>query len=252
MQVARSIGEAREAVARARRADDGPVGLVPTMGALHAGHRALLDAARAECSTVVMSLFVNPAQFGETADLEAYPRDEPHDLAVAEAAGVDIVFAPSAAELYPPGFATWVDPGPLAAALEGAHRPGHFRGVATIVLKLLHVVAPDVAYFGQKDAQQVAVIRSVLRDLDVAVRLRVVATVRDRDGLALSSRNATPLAGRACAGPGPAARPRHARPRRRPGHPAGGRPRARLRRGRRSRTARPGRRGPRGFDAPHR
>ena len=189
MQVARTIRGAREAVAVARRAEGGTLGLVPTMGALHAGHRALLDAARAECSTVVMSLFVNPAQFGETADLEAYPRDEPHDLAVAEAAGVDVVFAPSATELYPPGFATWVDPGPLATTMEGAHRPGHFRGVATIVLKLLHIVAPDAAYFGQKDAQQVAVIRSVLRDLDLPVLLRVVPTVRDRDGLAFSSRN---------------------------------------------------------------
>jgi pantoate--beta-alanine ligase len=153
MQVARTIRDAREAVAGARQANPGSLGLVPTMGALHAGHRALVDAARAECSTVVMSLFVNPAQFGEAADLQAYPRDEQHDLAVAEAAGVDLVFAPPAAELYPPGFATWVDPGPLATALEGAYRPGHFRGVATIVLKL-HTSPPDVAYFGQKDASR--------------------------------------------------------------------------------------------------
>ncbi|HXX60808.1 MAG TPA: pantoate--beta-alanine ligase [Candidatus Sulfotelmatobacter sp.] len=190
MQVVRTITRARAAVADLRREAGGPVGLVPTMGALHAGHRALLDAARAECSTVVMSLFVNPAQFGERADLAAYPRDEPRDLAAAQAAGVDLVFAPDADELYPPGFQTWIEAERLGSILEGAHRPGHFRGVATIVVKLLHIVAPDLAYFGQKDAQQVAVIRTVLRDLDLPVRLRVVPTVRDADGLALSSRNA--------------------------------------------------------------
>ena len=190
MQVVRTITRARAAVADLRREAGGPVGLVPTMGALHAGHRALLDAARAECSTVVMSLFVNPAQFGERADLAAYPRDEPRDLAAAQAAGVDLVFAPDADQLYPPGFQTWIEPERLGSILEGAHRPGHFRGVATIVVKLLHIVAPDLAYFGQKDAQQVAVIRTVLRDLDLPVRLRVVPTVRDADGLALSSRNA--------------------------------------------------------------
>ena len=190
MQVVRTITRARAAVADLRREAGGPVGLVPTMGALHAGHRALLDAARAECSTVVMSLFVNPAQFGERADLAAYPRDEPRDLAAAQAAGVDLVFAPDADQLYPPGFQTWIEAERLGSILEGAHRPGHFRGVATIVVKLLHIVAPDLAYFGQKDAQQVAVIRTVLRDLDLPVRLRVVPTVRDADGLALSSRNA--------------------------------------------------------------
>jgi len=190
MQVARTIPEARAAVAERRRSHAGPLGLVPTMGALHAGHRALLDAARAECATVVMTLFVNPAQFGEAADLAAYPRDEPRDLAAAQAAGVDVVFAPDAGELYPPGFQSWIEVEQLGAILEGVHRPGHFRGVATIVVKLLHIVAPDVAYFGQKDAQQVAVIRRVVRDLDLAVRLRVVPTVRDADGLALSSRNA--------------------------------------------------------------
>ena len=190
MQVVRTILEARAAVAERRRTTPGRLGLVPTMGALHAGHRALLQAARAECTTVVMSLFINPSQFGEAADLAAYPRDEPHDLAAAEAAGVDLVFAPSAAEMYPPGFETWVEVEHLGAILEGAHRPGHFRGVATIVLKLVHVVTPDAAYFGQKDAQQVAVIRAVLRDLDLPVQLHVVPTVRDPDGLALSSRNA--------------------------------------------------------------
>lgn len=189
MEVWRTIPSARAAIAERRAASGGTVGLVPTMGALHAGHRALLDAARAETATVVMSLFVNPAQFSDAADLQMYPRDESRDLAVAEAAGVDLVFAPSAGELYPPGFGTWVTVEPLGDLLEGAHRPGHFRGVATVVLKLFHVVAPDVAYFGQKDAQQVAIIKAMVRDLDLTVRVRVVPTVRDTDGLALSSRN---------------------------------------------------------------
>jgi len=160
-------------------------GLVPTMGALHDGHRALFRAARAESDRVVASLFVNPAQFDEQADLEAYPRDEARDLELAEAESVDVVFAPD--ELYPAGFATWVEPQDTGA--EGAARPGHFRGVATVCLKLFNLVRPDRAYFGQKDAQQVAVIRRVVRDLDVPVEIRVVPTVRDPDGLALSSRN---------------------------------------------------------------
>jgi pantoate--beta-alanine ligase len=160
-------------------------GLVPTMGALHDGHRALFRAARSENERVVASLFVNPAQFDEQADLEAYPREEERDLAVAEAEGVDVVFAPD--DLYPPGFATWVVPEQVGA--EGAARPGHFRGVATVCLKLFNLVRPDRAYFGQKDAQQVAVIRRLVRDLDVPVEIRVVPTVRDADGLALSSRN---------------------------------------------------------------
>jgi len=167
----------------------GEVGLVPTMGALHAGHRALLDAARRENETVVMSLFVNPAQFEDAADLAAYPRDETRDLALAEEAGVDVVFAPSADELYPPGFDTWVEPGAAARGGEGDARPGHFRGVATVCTKLFHIVRPVRAYFGQKDAQQVAVVRSVVRDLALPLEIRVVATVRDPDGLALSSRN---------------------------------------------------------------
>ncbi|HEY4237059.1 MAG TPA: pantoate--beta-alanine ligase, partial [Gaiellaceae bacterium] len=162
-------------------------GLVPTMGALHDGHVALLRAARQENRTVVMSLFVNPAQFDEQADLAAYPRDEAHDLEVAETEGVDVVFAPTADELYPPGFATWVDPGETGA--EGAARPGHFRGVATVCLKLFDLVRPERAYFGQKDAQQLAVIRRLVRDLNVPVQIRAVPTVRDADGLALSSRN---------------------------------------------------------------
>jgi len=159
------------------------------MGALHAGHLSLLRAARAECDTVVMSLFVNPAQFGDGSDLAAYPRDEEHDLAAAEGAGVDLVFAPSAEEMYPPGFQTWIEVTKLGSMLEGRFRPGHFRGVATVVLKLLMIVHPDRAYFGQKDAQQVEVIRRMIHDLALEVELRVVPTVRDTDGLALSSRN---------------------------------------------------------------
>jgi pantoate--beta-alanine ligase len=189
MLVCRTIPEARRAIAERRAAVGGRLALVPTMGALHAGHRALLAAARAECAIVVMSLFVNPAQFGEAADLETYPRDEAQDLALAKVDGVAVVFAPSANELYPAGFQTWVDVERLGQVLEGAHRPGHFRGVATVVLKLLHIVTPDVVYLGQKDAQQVAIIRTMVRDLDLPVRLRVVPTVRDADGLALSSRN---------------------------------------------------------------
>jgi pantoate--beta-alanine ligase len=160
------------------------------MGSLHEGHLSLLRAARSECDTVVMSLFVNPAQFAEGADLDRYPRDETHDLELARAAGVDLVFAPSAEEMYPPGFQTWVEVTELGAMLEGQHRPGHFRGVATVVLKLFVVVQPDRAYFGQKDAQQVAVLRRMIRDLALEVELRVLPTVRDADGLALSSRNA--------------------------------------------------------------
>jgi pantoate--beta-alanine ligase len=163
-------------------------GLVPTMGALHDGHVALLRAARQENDRVVMSLFVNPAQFDEQADLDAYPRDEARDLEIAEAEGVDVVFVPSAGELYPPGFATWVDPGETGA--EGAARPGHFRGVATVCLKLFDLVRPERAYFGQKDAQQLAVIRRLVRDLNLPIAIRAVTTVRDTDGLALSSRNA--------------------------------------------------------------
>ena len=169
---------------------DGTVGLVPTMGAFHDGHLALFRAARTENDVVIASLFVNPAQFGATEDLAAYPRDEKRDAELADAAGVDIVFAPSAEELYPPGFQTWVEVEQLGRTLEGEFRPGHFRGVATICLKLFNVVRPDRAYFGQKDAQQVAVVKRMARDLDLTVEIRVVPTVRDSDGLALSSRNA--------------------------------------------------------------
>ena len=168
----------------------GSVGLVPTMGAFHEGHLALFRAARAENAVVVASLFVNPAQFGPDEDLASYPRDEGRDARVAEEAGVDVLFAPSAEELYPAGYQTWVEVEELGSVLEGAHRPGHFRGVATICLKLFNLVRPDRAYFGQKDAQQVAVIKRMVADLDVPVEIRVVPTVRDEDGLALSSRNA--------------------------------------------------------------
>jgi pantoate--beta-alanine ligase len=183
MIVARSIGE----LALPTR---GVIGLVPTMGSLHEGHAALFDAARPECDVLVASVFVNPTQFGDAADLAAYPHDLDADAAIAEARGVDIVFAPSAEEMYPQGFATWVVPAGVADGLEGAHRPGHFRGVATVCLKLFNIVQPQRAWFGRKDAQQVAVLKQMVRDLNLDIDIRVVDTVRDADGLALSSRNA--------------------------------------------------------------
>jgi len=169
-------------------AGGGRVGLVPTMGAFHEGHLALFRAAREDCEAVVVSLFVNPTQFGTNEDLSRYPRDEARDAKLAEAAGIDILFAPSIDEMYPEGYATWVDVEETGG--EGAARPGHFRGVATVCLKLFNIVRPRVAYFGQKDAQQAAVLRRMIRDLDVELVLRVMPTVRDVDGLALSSRNA--------------------------------------------------------------
>jgi pantoate--beta-alanine ligase len=187
VKVARTIAAARAELAAHR---DGSVGLVPTMGSLHAGHVSLLRAARAECGTVVMSLFVNPAQFSSDADLAGYPRDEARDLELAEDAGADLVLAPSAHEMYPPGFQTWVDVTELGSILEGEFRPGHFRGVATVVLKLFTIVRPDRAYFGQKDAQQVEVIRRLITDLALEIELRVLPLVREADGLAASSRNA--------------------------------------------------------------
>jgi pantoate--beta-alanine ligase len=168
----------------------GIVGLVPTMGALHAGHTALFRAARPACDVLVASLFVNPVQFSDGNDLAAYPRDFEQDAALAEAEGVDVMFAPPAEEMYPPGFATWVVPEGAAEGLESDYRPGHFRGVATVCLKLFNIVHPEIAWFGQKDAQQVAVLKQLVRDLNVPVEIRVVDTVRDTDGLALSSRNA--------------------------------------------------------------
>ena len=187
MKICRTIAEIRAALVPLR---DASLGLVPTMGSLHDGHLALLRAARAENDTVVMSLFVNPAQFAQPADLARYPRDEDGDLALARDEGVDLVFAPSSDEMYPSGFQTWVDVTELGSILEGRFRPGHFRGVATIVLKLFTIVRPTRAYFGQKDAQQAEVIRRLIRDLAFEVDLRVLPTVRDADGLALSSRNA--------------------------------------------------------------
>jgi pantoate--beta-alanine ligase len=160
------------------------------MGALHAGHVALFDAARRECDTVVASLFVNPAQFAESGDLATYPRDEDADATVAAEAGVDLLFAPTADEIYPAGFQTWVEVEEASRGLEGEFRPGHFRGVATVCLKLFTIVRPDAAYFGRKDAQQVAVVKQLVRDLALQIDVRVVETVRDADGLALSSRNA--------------------------------------------------------------
>jgi pantoate--beta-alanine ligase len=157
------------------------------MGALHDGHRSLLRAARTENDIVVASLFVNAAQFGDAADLAAYPRDEERDAEIARAEGVDVLFAPNAEEIYPPGFRTWVDVEGTGA--EGIARPGHFRAVATVCLKLFNIVRPERAYFGQKDAQQAAVIRKLVRDLNLDVQIRVLPTVRDSDGLALSSRN---------------------------------------------------------------
>jgi pantoate--beta-alanine ligase len=182
VKVARSIAELQSGT--------GIVGLVPTMGALHAGHEALIAAARGECDTVVVSIFVNSAQFDDAADLDAYPRDEERDWALAAAAGADVVFAPDATEIYPPGYQTWVEVEELSRELEGKHRPGHFRAVATVCLKLFNIVRPQLVYFGQKDAQQVAVIRRMVRDLSLDLTVRSIATVRDPDGLALSSRNA--------------------------------------------------------------
>ena len=186
MRIVRTNEEMRAVRAQAR----GTVGLVPTMGAFHAGHHSLIRAARERCDTVVVSLFVNPAQFEEAADLEAYPRDETRDAAEARDLGADVLYTPGVEEVYPPGFATSVRVEGLSDVLEGAERGrSHFAGVCTVVTKLLNVTAPDVAFFGQKDAQQVAVLRRMVRDLDVPVELAVLPTVREPDGLALSSRN---------------------------------------------------------------
>jgi pantoate--beta-alanine ligase len=187
MRTVTTIAELRAALAPHR---DETIALVPTMGAFHGGHLALIRAAREEADIVVVSLFVNPAQFSEAADLNGYPRDESRDAALAADARVDLLFAPSRDEIYPADFQTWVDVGQLGSMLEGVHRPGHFRGVATVCLKLFNIVRPQLAYFGQKDAQQVAVLRQLIRDLNLELELRVVPTVRDEDGLALSSRNA--------------------------------------------------------------
>jgi pantoate--beta-alanine ligase len=193
LKLLRGKQELRAALAPARR-EGRTIGLVPTMGSLHEGHLSLLRAARAECGLVVMSLFVNPTQFGPGEDLDRYPRDEESDLRLAVEAGVDFVYAPRAESVYPDGFRTRVEvEGELTSILDGdpARRgPGHFRGVTTVVAKLFNAVGPDVAYFGQKDAQQAAVIRRMATDLDFPVRIEVLPTVREADGLAMSSRNA--------------------------------------------------------------
>jgi pantoate--beta-alanine ligase len=188
VRIARSIGTVRQL--REGLPGGFEVGLVPTMGALHAGHVALLEAARDECDIVVASIFVNPAQFGPGEDYEAYPRDEHDDIRTAEKEGVDFLFIPTVEEMYPEGFQTWVDVEGMGQGFEGAARPGHFRGVATACLKLFNIVQPRRAYFGQKDAQQAAVVEQLVRDLELDIEVRILPTVRDEDGLALSSRNA--------------------------------------------------------------
>ncbi|MGA2928209.1 MAG: pantoate--beta-alanine ligase [Solirubrobacteraceae bacterium] len=189
MRTLRTVAQVRAALAPARRAGRS-IGLVPTMGALHEGHLSLMRRARAECDEVVASLFVNPTQFNDRGDLDAYPRDEGRDSLLAAHAGVDYLFAPAPAEIYPAGFATTVSVAGITEALEGAHRGrGHFDGVTTVVTKLLNIVGPTTAYFGQKDAQQAAVIKQLVRDLEIPVAIEVCATVREPDGLALSSRN---------------------------------------------------------------
>jgi pantoate--beta-alanine ligase len=189
VRLIRTAAGLREALRPARDRRE-RIGLVPTMGAYHAGHLSLMREARGANDLVVVSLFVNPTQFGPGEDLDRYPRDEAGDARAAEGEGVDLLFIPSVEEIYPSGFDTTVDPGALATLLEGAARPGHFRGVATICVRLFGIVRPDIAYFGRKDAQQVAVIRQVVRDLALPLEIRPMPTIRDADGLALSSRNA--------------------------------------------------------------
>jgi pantoate--beta-alanine ligase len=190
MIVVRTVAGLRASVAAARTRG-AAVGFVPTMGAFHEGHLSLMRRARERCGFVVVSLFVNPAQFNEASDLARYPRDEARDTTLADSAGADLLFAPPASEVYPDGFSTTVDVAGISEPLEGALRgPKHFRGVATVVTKLLNMVQPDEAYFGQKDAQQSLLIRRMVRDLDLPVRIDVCPTVREPDGLAMSSRNA--------------------------------------------------------------
>jgi pantoate--beta-alanine ligase len=186
VDVLTTVAEARSA----RRAVIGGTGFVPTMGALHAGHLALVRRARTENEGVFVSIFVNPTQFGPNEDFDAYPRDTQRDLELLRAEGVDFVFMPGVGEMYPDGFDTAVDVGAVTRVLEGEHRPGHFAGVATIVLKLLNIIQPTRAYFGRKDAQQLVVVRKLVRDLDLNVEIVPVDTVREPDGLAMSSRNA--------------------------------------------------------------
>jgi pantoate--beta-alanine ligase len=195
MRTIRTVAALRSELTPLRRAER-TIGLVATMGALHEGHLSLVRRALEVCDVTVVSLFVNPAQFNEPADLDRYPRDEARDTALAAELGVDYLFVPSRAEVYPPGFATSVSVAGVSAGLEGEYRgASHFDGVATVVTKLLNIVSPDVAFFGQKDAQQVVVIRRLVRDLDLPVRVEVCPTIRSADGLALSSRNALLSAG---------------------------------------------------------
>jgi pantoate--beta-alanine ligase len=186
MQTAATVAQARALFEVLPR----PLGFVPTMGALHDGHLELVRAARRSCASVGASVFVNPLQFAPTEDLARYPRDLEGDGRKLAATGVDVLLAPSVEAIYPPGFTTYVDVGPLGTTFEGAIRPEHFRGVATVVAKLLHIVRPDALYLGQKDAQQTAVLRKMVRDLEWPVRVEIVPTVRESDGLAMSSRNA--------------------------------------------------------------
>jgi len=188
MQLVHTIAELREAV-RAARDRRLFIALVPTMGALHAGHASLIRAARRESSFVIVTIFVNPTQFGPHEDLARYPRTLERDLQVCRAEGADLVFAPTVEEVYPPGFCTFVEVTKLQDVLCGASRPGHFRGVATVVLKLFNMAQPDAAYFGQKDAQQARIIQQLVRDLDLPIEIRICPIVREADGLALSSRN---------------------------------------------------------------
>jgi pantoate--beta-alanine ligase len=187
MQILSSIPEVRSAVRELRR--NGSVGFVPTMGALHAGHRSLMQAARKRCGVAVTSIFVNPTQFAPHEDFSRYPRTLEEDCRMLEAEGIDLVFTPTAEAMYPPGASTFIDVPGVSERLDGASRPGHFRGVATVVAKLFHIVQPDFAFFGQKDAAQVAVLRQMVRDLDFPVEMMVCPTVREPDGLATSSRN---------------------------------------------------------------
>lgn len=189
MQVTTKIAGVRRFVA-AQRAKGRTIGFVPTMGAFHEGHLSLMRRAARKCGCVVVSIFVNPTQFGPSEDFERYPRDLAADRHMAEQAGVDLVFSPDVGEIYPPGFGTYVEPGHLGTILEGEHRPGHFRGVATVVAKLFNIVAPDAAFFGLKDYQQLLVVKNLVRDLDMPVRIVEAPTMREADGLAMSSRNA--------------------------------------------------------------
>ncbi|HTU50905.1 MAG TPA: pantoate--beta-alanine ligase, partial [Acidobacteriaceae bacterium] len=193
MQILSDISELRATLRQLRAGVDQPmprtIGFVPTMGALHAGHRSLVQAARQRCDIVVVSIFVNPTQFGPNEDFSRYPRTLEQDCQMLEAEGVDVVFTPTAEAMYPPSASTFVDVEGVSDRLDGASRPGHFRGVATVVAKLFHIVQPDLSFFGQKDAAQVAVLRKMVRDLDFPLEIIVCPTVREPDGLAMSSRN---------------------------------------------------------------